>query len=89
MLQVKKEIIGNNKKIGVKKIMNKNTRKPIPSATLQVCFHGESWYRCPHCNQGVEAYQWKSTNIREVSICPHCGNKAVVGYYGLYYEDDC
>lgn len=69
--------------------MNENITKPIPSAMCKTSFHDETWYSCPHCNRGVEAYQWVNTDRREIKICSCCGGKAVVGYYGLYYEDDC
>ena len=67
--------------------MSENIKKRIPSSVLVASFHDEYWYKCPHCNNSVEAYSWKRTNRREIKICPRCGNKTVVGYYGVYYED--
>lgn len=60
--------------------------KEIPHAIHEASFHGETWYKCPNCNKGVEEYSWKPTNRREIKICPFCKNKAVVGYYGMYFE---
>lgn len=44
----------------------------IESAIYQTSFHGETWYKCPHCGNGVELYSFKSTNEKYVYQCPYC-----------------
>ena len=48
-----------------------------PRAVYGSSFHGETWYRCPHCQSGFEVYQTRdfprSLHNEAVMFCPHCG----------------
>jgi DNA-directed RNA polymerase subunit RPC12/RpoP len=53
----------------------------VPKANLEAMFHGESWYRCPHCERAFEYYDahFERDGIKKLSdfvyICPECGKK--------------
>lgn len=49
-------------------------KSTIPSA----CFHGESWYICPHCKESVEFWSFKQTSENRVYECPKCGGKVKI-----------
>lgn len=55
--------------------------KWIEPARGMACFHGESWYKCPHCGMAFEFYQAvyedrgiKKTDEKGVYVCS-CGKK--------------
>lgn len=53
----------------------KEALRTIPRLIFGDCFHGEIWYRCPHCGCGIEAH-----GIPEgISECHRCGGE-------FYYE---
>lgn len=49
----------------------------VPEALSGACFHGESWYRCPHCKGSFEAHDsesfQRSLYNKNIMFCPHCG----------------
>ena len=55
----------------------------IPTAKFMAYFHGEEWYTCPTCRNGIEAYDcvYEHAGIKKVKdeknvyICPECHNK--------------
>ena len=58
----------------------KTTTSKATALPLIYCeaFHGEEWYRCPHCGQGVEIrtveFWWKKVR-KNVYLCAHCNNE--------------
>lgn len=53
----------------------------IPKLDYGACFHGEIWYRCPHCHKGIEAHSIGDTEDN-IHICFYCGGK----YYYSRFE---
>ncbi len=47
----------------------------VKSAMPGPSFHGESWYRCPHCKKGVEFYRFRSIGKKYIYECPNCRGK--------------
>lgn len=51
--------------------------KIMASAKSGACFHGECWYRCPHCNSSFEGHALnnfqRSIHNEDVIFCPRCG----------------
>ena len=54
----------------------------VPEARHGGYFHGEDWYRCPHCGEAFEFYEAqyedrgiKKTEKKDVFICGRCGKK--------------
>lgn len=47
-------------------------------------FHGETWYRCPHCNKAFEYWDtvfergFKKTDNPKVFIHTECGKKVIM-----------
>ena len=58
--------------------INYADKKP-EKAVFQTAFHGETWYRCPHCKNTFEYYsarRVKSDNgTTSIYACPHCNGK--------------
>ena len=53
----------------------------LKRANYGACFHGETWFRCPHCDKAFEFYDTvferngiKKTEEKGVFICS-CGKK--------------
>ena len=53
----------------------------IPDAKCEASFHGELWFRCPHCNESFEYYDgvFGRNGIKMIDIhtyiCGKCGKK--------------
>ena len=53
----------------------------IPEAHSATYFHGECWYRCPHCRLSFEYYDavYERMGIKAIGnrtyICPDCKKK--------------
>lgn len=50
--------------------------KKIPDGKGSGCFHGEVWYRCPHCDKGNEMHGMKPFVEQDgctVYLCRECG----------------
>lgn len=52
-----------------------NDNKEVKSAIQGPSFHGENWYRCPHCKEEVEFYSFKRTGEKYIYECPRCHGK--------------
>ena len=48
--------------------------KFYPHAISGASFHGESWYKCPHCNKSFEFYEaWNHWGVaKSIYRCPRC-----------------
>lgn len=53
----------------------------VKSAVGQTAFHGESWYKCPHCGQSFEFWDtrfergFRKTDDEHIFIHESCGKK--------------
>lgn len=57
--------------------------KRAPELVFGACFHGEVWYRCPHCGKGIEAHFIDETEDN-LHKCPHCGGEYYYSRFGKY-----